>query len=141
MFQNQHFIHELTVLQNVTLPLWVTKQKDQHAHAVKLLQQLGFNQRMIEGPISHLSGGERSRAALARALVHQPKLVVADEPTSSLDHQLTEEVFQTLVNLQQEHPFALVVATHDHSLLDYFDRVFHIRSGQLQEVEHERTER
>lgn len=137
MFQNQHFIHELSVLQNVCLPLWVTRSSEKKGYAIELLKQLGFNQSMMHGLVSHLSGGERSRAALARALVHQPKLVVADEPTSSLDHQLTESVFKHLMVLHQEQPFALLVATHDHSLLHYFDRVFHIQSGQLQEVEHE----
>ena len=139
MFQNQHFIHELTVLQNVCLPLWVNREQHQKDYAIDLLMRLGLNLKMIHGPVTNLSGGERARVALARALVHQPKLVVADEPTSALDHQLTEEVFGYIMDLHDAQPFALLVATHDHSLLHYFDRVFHIRSGQLQEVEHERS--
>ena len=81
-----------------------------------------------------LSGGEQARAGLARALIHHPKLLVADEPSAALDHGLTEEIFSMIKQLQDAQEFAMIVATHDHSLLKYFDIGYQLRDGILKEI-------
>lgn len=134
VFQSPHFVRELTVLQNVMLPLMVNKHTAAEIKAAQILKKMGFSESMMNSEPSHLSGGEQSRASLARALVHQPEILIADEPTSALDHELTEEIFSYIIDIHQEDPFAMMVATHDHSLLKYFDKIFHLKGGKLEEV-------
>jgi len=134
MFQRQYFISELSVIENVALPLRLLGKEnalDQAEVLLKILQVPVHSYRQIP---NKLSGGEQARVGLARALIHQPKLLVADEPSAALDHGLTDEIFSMIKQLQSMHKFAMVVATHDHSLLKYFDIGYQLRDGILKEI-------
>ncbi|MCP8352642.1 ABC transporter ATP-binding protein [Candidatus Synchoanobacter obligatus] len=136
MFQRQHFIAELTVIQNVALPLQILGQDNPEDQAYEMLQSIRLPSALYQANPNTLSGGEQARAGLARALVHQPSLLVADEPSSALDHVLTEEIFSYITDLYEKRRFAIVIATHDHSLLDYVDCTYHLKNGQLEEHHH-----
>ncbi len=101
--------------------------------AAKLLTKVGLEERLSHKP-SQLSGGERQRAAVARALVTEPDLILADEPTGNLDHRTGDRVFDLMLELNQTSGTALLVVTHDLSIARRMDRVVELIEGQLKEV-------
>jgi lipoprotein-releasing system ATP-binding protein len=115
VFQNHYLLEDLTLLENVTLPMRVTGAIDDD-RAEDLLARVGLSGRASFLP-SKVSGGERQRAAVARALALRPPVLIADEPTGSLDHRRAVEVFAMLLELAVSDGCAVVVVTHDESLL------------------------
>ncbi|HEU5459644.1 MAG TPA: ATP-binding cassette domain-containing protein, partial [Pyrinomonadaceae bacterium] len=113
VFQFHYLLPDLSAVENVALPLLIARRKPRHAfeRALALLKEAGLEAR-ADHPVLHLSGGEQQRVAVARALVTEPKLLLADEPTGNLDAAIGEEIAQLLVNYAHQNAAVLIIATH-----------------------------
>jgi lipoprotein-releasing system ATP-binding protein len=135
VYQQHHLLPEFSALENVALPLRLNglSQTIAEQQSRKLLDRIGLGARLQHLP-GELSGGERQRVAVARALIHQPKLVMADEPTGNLDTTSAAELMALMVELSESSGVAFLVVTHDPSMLHQFDRVLTLVDGKLQAV-------
>ncbi|MHC2068033.1 ABC transporter ATP-binding protein [Bremerella sp. T1] len=133
IFQDHHLLPQLSVLENVLVPtLAEGKSTPQQIERAKMLiDRVGLSQR-IEHRSAELSGGERQRVAVARSLIHQPKLLLADEPTGNLDKTNAESVGNLLLELQKEEGSILIVVTHSQELATIFQQQFQLDDGKLQ---------
>lgn len=134
IFQNFHLVSYLSALENVMLPAKVCGQLGAKEKALKLLEQVGLKARTTHLP-NELSGGERQRVAIARALIHRPHLILADEPSGSLDQQTGEEIMDLLFNMVGDSGASLVLVTHDGEIAKRCEKIVEIRNGQI--VNHE----
>jgi lipoprotein-releasing system ATP-binding protein len=133
VFQFHHLLPQCTVLENVlvpTLPLGADAARQARPRAQLLLDKVGLANRMAHRP-GQLSGGERQRVAVVRALINQPALVLADEPTGSLDRASAERLVALLVELNESQNAALVMVTHAVELCDRLQKVYELRDGVL----------
>jgi lipoprotein-releasing system ATP-binding protein len=132
VFQFHYLLPDLSAVENVALPLLIARWKKQRAfeRALALLGETGLSDR-ADHPISHLSGGEQQRVAVARALVTEPKLLLADEPTGNLDEKISEQIGQTLVDYARKHSAITMIATHSASLAKMCSRVLVIDGGKI----------
>lgn len=132
VFQFFNLIATLTVLENITLPLELrgTNRRTSEQRARQLLDRVGLADRTHDFP-DKLSGGEQQRIAIARALIHEPRLVLADEPTGNLDETTGQTVLHLLLELTREAGKTLVMATHDSSMVPLADHVYRIQNGTL----------
>ena len=132
VFQFHHLLREFTALENVMMPLLIAGEDDAKARskAEELLAAVGLAGRMSHRP-SQLSGGEQQRAAVARALVADPLVVLADEPSGNLDYANSERLHQLFAHLSRQFETALVVVTHNRSLASRADRVLSLDGGRL----------
>lgn len=134
VFQSFHLIPSLNACENVALPLDIAGVKGARDKAAELLERVGLSHRVQHYP-NAMSGGERQRVAIARALIHEPALIVADEPTGNLDNQTGESVADLLFALNQENDATLLLVTHDHSLAARCQRQVRLHEGRLQAVD------
>lgn len=135
VFQNFNLLPRMTAVDNVALPLLyrgVDKSTAQE-RARELIQQVGLEDRAHHRP-PELSGGQRQRIAIARALIGAPSLILADEPTGSLDAVSANEIVDILLHLNEYHSVSLVVVTHDKVLSTLFQRSITIKNGELHEI-------
>jgi lipoprotein-releasing system ATP-binding protein len=132
VFQFHYLLPDLSALENVALPLLIGRWKSDNAYerALSFLEETGLGDR-AQHPISHLSGGEQQRVAVARALVTGPKLLLADEPTGNLDDAISKKIAHTLVDYASKRPAITIIATHSTSLAHLCDRSFTLEAGRL----------
>lgn len=135
VFQFHYLLADLSAVENVALPLLIARCKKKRAveRAMELLGETGLSDR-ADHPISHLSGGEQQRVAVARALVTQPKLLLGDEPTGNLDDVISEQVGKTLVDYAHKHSAITIIATHSGKLSQLCDRTLALANGKLFET-------
>jgi putative ABC transport system ATP-binding protein len=134
-FQSNNLVPYLTVLENVELMLRLNGEHDAagRARARSLLVLLGLEERLNALP-SQLSGGQKQRVAIARSLINQPAVVLADEPTASLDTERAHQVVETLANLVHEQGSAGIMVTHDLRMVEYADRVIQMLDGRVERI-------
>ena len=136
VFQLHHLLPQCTVLENVLVPTLADKKrssiKEIRDRAVQLLKCVGLEEFMLYRP-GELSGGQRQRVAVVRALINNPKLLLADEPTGSLDRDSSENIAELLAELNRTEKVTLVVVTHSLSLAERMDRVMELSDGLLKD--------
>ena len=132
VFQDHHLLPQCTVLENVLIPTLVTSGTDAtpRSRALELLDQVGLGHRLHHRP-GELSGGEKQRVSLARALVRHPQLVLCDEPTGNLDHDATNAVADLLLELHRSQRTILIVVTHNLDLAQRFAATFRLSDARL----------
>ncbi|MEU2756905.1 ABC transporter ATP-binding protein [Streptomyces albidoflavus] len=132
VFQHGELLPELTVEENAALPLRLAGQRKGPAHraATPVLERLGIGE-FVERRVSQLSGGQAQRVAVARALVHQPAVVFADEPTGALDSVNAASVLDEFLTLARDHGAAVLLVTHDEGVSSYADRRYVMRDGRI----------
>ena len=130
VFQSFQLLGNLTALENVMLPLELAGRRDARATATQMLQRVGLGERLSSYP-KVLSGGEQQRVALARAFVVQPAVLLADEPTGSLDFATGEKVMELMFDLNREQGTTLVLVTHDRAIAERCERRVTIEAGQV----------
>jgi putative ABC transport system ATP-binding protein len=135
LFQSAHLFPSLTAQENVEIPLRLARipPKECAQRARQALAQVGLSQRVQHRGLE-LSGGEQQRVALARALVHQPRFLVADEPTGNLDSVTGRAMIALLRETAHRQQIGLLVATHDVTVVEAADRVLHIQDGRITEA-------
>jgi putative ABC transport system ATP-binding protein len=140
-FQANNLVNYLTALENVELMLRLNSHYDKagQARSIELLTRLGLEDRLHNLP-TQLSGGQRQRVAIARSLIHEPQLVLADEPTANLDTTLAHQVVETFSELVHEQNRAGIMVTHDLRMVLYCDRVIEMEDGRLKNIVSERTQ-
>jgi putative ABC transport system ATP-binding protein len=130
VFQSFQLLPSLTALENVMLPLELADERTAEAKAKEVLVRVGLGERLHHYP-KHLSGGEQQRVALARAFVVRPKLLLADEPTGSLDADAGAEVIKLLFEMNREYGTTLVMVTHDENLAARCGRIVRLAGGRI----------
>jgi lipoprotein-releasing system ATP-binding protein len=132
VFQFHHLLPEFTALENVCIPGWIAgaRKKDVEKRALELLQTLGVGHR-VENKPAELSGGEQQRVAVARALINNPDIVFADEPTGNLDTANAKELHQLFFDLRRQFQQTFLIVTHNEELARMSDRVLHMKDGKI----------
>ncbi len=132
VFQFHQLLPEFTITENVALPAMIggKSKREAMAEATKILEGLGLGSRLDHRP-NQLSGGERQRAAAARALINDPKVILADEPSGSLDSHNREELYRLFFELRATTGKTVIIVTHDESLAVNSDRVIHMNDGRI----------
>lgn len=135
IFQFHHLLKEFSALENVMLPLLIggVPRSEAKERAEELLDYVGMSDRKDHSP-SKLSGGEQQRVAVARALVNNPKIVFADEPTGNLDEENSEMIFNLFEKIKSDKKAAILLVTHDKSLAKLCDHMYEIKQGQLHQL-------
>ncbi|MBR6065670.1 MAG: ABC transporter ATP-binding protein [Paludibacteraceae bacterium] len=133
IFQFHQLLPEFTALENVCIPAMIAREKesDYKPRAEQLLRDLGLGERMNHKP-NELSGGEKQRVAAARALMMRPSIILADEPTGSLDEKNKKELSELLIHLRQEYGQTILLVTHDKELASIADRIIEIKDGRIE---------
>ncbi len=134
VFQFHHLLPEFTALENVCIPAWIkgTGKKEAEKRALELLCLMGLQDRISHKP-NELSGGEQQRVSVARALVNNPKIVLADEPSGNLDTHTKNELHQLFFSLRDELGQTFVIVTHDNSLAELSDQKILLQDGRILE--------
>jgi len=135
VFQMFNLLPALSALENVSVPLLINgaSRRNAERRAEEALEAVGLGTRRDALP-AQLSGGQQQRVAIARALVHDPKLIVCDEPTSNLDHLAGQSMMELLRDVARSPDRALIVVTHDPRIFDYADRIAHMDDGKIVEI-------
>lgn len=132
VFQFHHLLPEFTALENVCMPAWIKgiNKKEAEKRAAQLLELMGLKERALHKP-NELSGGEQQRVSVARALINNPKIVLADEPSGNLDSHTRNELHKLIFSLRDELGQTFVIVTHDNELAEMSDRQIHLSDGKI----------
>lgn len=132
VFQSHNLLPEFTALENVMIPALIahSSRRDAAQRAENLLRELGLGERLTHKP-SELSGGEQQRVAVARALINNPSVLFADEPSGNLDSKTKEELHQLFFSLRDRHGITIIIVTHDHDLARLSDRALEMKDGRF----------
>jgi lipoprotein-releasing system ATP-binding protein len=130
VFQFHYLLPDLSAVENVALPLMIRRSPSATQQATTLLEQTGLAGR-LDHPVSHLSGGEQQRVAVARALITAPRLVLADEPTGNLDPAVAAEIGHTLIDYARTQQALVIIATHSPSLAQLCDYSLVLEDGRV----------
>ena len=132
VFQFHHLLPEFTAVENVCIPGWIAggKKKDVTERAIGILNSLGLGERLQNKP-QQLSGGEQQRVAVARALINNPSIIMADEPTGNLDSARAKELHQLFIDLRNKFNQTFLIVTHNEELATMSDRVVHMKDGKI----------
>ena len=132
IFQFHHLLPEFTALENVCIPGWIAgaKRKETQERAIELLNSLGLGERLQNKP-HQLSGGEQQRVAVARALINNPDIVMADEPTGNLDSENGRELHKLFIELRDKFQQSFLIVTHNEELAQMSDRIVHMKDGLI----------
>jgi len=135
VFQFHHLLHEFNVIENLIIPQLLHKKDILKAKNIgeNLLEMLGMNQLKNRHP-SQISGGEKQRVAVLRAIVNNPGIVLADEPTGNLDRKNSQKVLDLLEQIKANYHTSIIIATHDDSIIEIADKCFLINKGSLKEI-------
>ena len=135
VFQFHQLLPEFTALENIMIPAYIagTSQREAKQRALNLLDFMRLSERANHKP-NELSGGEKQRVAVARALINQPAVILADEPSGSLDSKNKEELHQLFFDLRDKFGQTFVIVTHDEQLANVTDRTIHMRDGLLENL-------
>ncbi|RYG41507.1 MAG: ABC transporter ATP-binding protein [Chitinophagaceae bacterium] len=136
IFQFHHLLPEFTALENVCIPAWIggRNEKQMRKRGEMLLEQLGLKDRVQNKP-QELSGGEQQRVAVARALINNPAIVMADEPTGNLDSENAQELHRLFMHLRDTLQQTFLIVTHNEELAKMGDRILHMKDGVMVEEE------
>lgn len=132
IFQFHHLLPEFTALENVCIPGWIAgkKKKETEKKATELLQILGLAERLQNKP-HQLSGGEQQRVAVARALINNPAIIMADEPTGNLDSNNARDLHNLFIELRDKYNQTFLIVTHNEELAAMSDRIVHMKDGKI----------
>jgi lipoprotein-releasing system ATP-binding protein len=132
VFQFHHLLPEFTAIENVCIPGWIAGKKklDIREKAIQLLTTLGLSDRSENKP-QQLSGGEQQRVAVARALINDPLIIMADEPTGNLDSANAKELHQLFIQLRDQFKQTFLIVTHNEELAQKSDRILHMKDGRI----------
>src|SRR3989339_616851 len=133
VFQQFNLIPKLTVLENILLPSFYARKKmeyDPHEKAMNLIKRFGLQDKEKSYP-NKISGGQQQRVAILRALIMEPKLILADEPTGNLDSKTGKEIMELLKTLNEEKKITIAIITHESDIADYGKRIINVRDGQI----------
>ena len=132
VFQFHHLLPEFTALENVCVPGWIAERKTKEVQdkALSLLELLGLKDRSEHKP-GELSGGEQQRVAVARALINNPSIVMADEPTGNLDSANAKELHNLFIDLRNRFQQTFLIVTHNEELAQLSDRILHMKDGKM----------
>ncbi len=132
VFQFHHLLPEFSALENVCIPGWIagSKKKEIIEKATNLLTTLGLSNRLENKP-QQLSGGEQQRVAVARALINNPSIIMADEPTGNLDSSNARELHQLFIDLRNKFNQTFLIVTHNEELAQMSDRILHMKDGRI----------
>src|SRR5215467_10359096 len=141
IFQQYNLIPTLNCVENVSVPLRIQGQPAAIAEkkAAEMLEKVGLGKRMHHRP-NMLSGGQQQRVAIARALVHEPKLIICDEPTAALDSENGTKVMEILKNVAARPDRCVIIVTHDNRIYKYADRMTHMEDGRIDHTDTQQTE-